>query len=138
MTDNEIKGAADSAKLFLENQTGGLTYKHKHLRQLARNFAADVVRLAALLALQPCGHPAAAIRHGSGNPTTNYCGWCADIDGALDAGRKETRRVVVPVWSQRVAGEPDWRCSCGWRIGAFGRQVKYCPGCGAWLRWPKV
>lgn len=85
-----------------------------------------------LLAIQPCGHPAAAIRHGSGNPTTNYCGWCADIDGALDAGRKEARRVVVPVFDYKTANAAYWLCDCG----AFVRRHHFwCWSCGARLDW---
>ena len=32
--------------------------------------------------MQPCGHPVQAIRSGrdKGNHTSNWCGWCADVD----------------------------------------------------------
>jgi hypothetical protein len=46
--------------------------------------------------LQPCGHPVSAIRCNPNAPvTTNWCGWCADIDQARQGQRDMATTLVA-------------------------------------------
>lgn len=58
-------------------------------------------RLKQQVSLQPCGHPYAAVRRGeewAPGKFTQWCGWCADIDQAVQAEREACATIAETLY----------------------------------------